>query len=300
MSRYYTIQAIAEHHGVHRATVYRWLENGYLNPIWHKGRLLVSETEVLAFQRPTAGRPSGSHGNHGGSQTMVPKEDIPELYETYIRGDATLEELGDIYGVTRERIRQLLKLHQPGASQVRHVNRMAKKKALKEERDAARLKAMMEVALETDAHCVVCGAWVLRNPPTKNAQHKTCSAECAKAWPIIRTVDNYERHQLDMAKSAINHPERHKRSTVRRAEEILSGDIPIQNRSYVVPGSVRSEMVRKFRPEAYRYMTCKCPNPRCSVTCVAHVHTGRASRCNECGTTWTTDQPVLQPYRWSG
>lgn len=104
--------------------------------------------------------------------------------------------------------------------------------------------------IPTDRLCLTC-----RTAARRPGAHKTCSPKCAEAWPILRTVDNYDRHRRHQARSILANPEGQKPSKITWARRMLSDDPPPPNRRYLTSGSKRADLIRKYRPEIYEELT---------------------------------------------
>lgn len=175
---------------------------------------------------------------------MIKREQWQEIADWYLSDlDASMETIGQHYGVSRERIRQIISQIEPEAQEIRAA--LAREKELLSLE--AEFAAACQVALAEDRRCVVCDSWVLRSG---NA-YLTCSTECAEAWVLIRDVYEVDggRHRERCAKAILNNPKLYKESLVEWAQAVKDGSAP--TRRFVVEGSKRSEALKKFRPEIY-------------------------------------------------
>lgn len=173
----------------------------------------------------------------------------------YVNAELTMEEIGRRYGVTRERIRQVLaeqgvvgrKEHERRRRQIRRAQRAALVKKTLEQ-----CLTQMQRAIDENRRCVVCNAWVIREASSgySSTPHgggvartiglKTCSPECSEWWRKGGRYlydDVYEQHRVTQAKSILRRPERYKDSQVEWAKRMLSDNAPPPNRRYVIPGS---------------------------------------------------------------
>lgn len=280
--RYYTIKAVAQYHKVTKQAVFNWIHGGQLPSIKHGSKRLVPEDAVINFVK---GR-RGNHNPDSWPKSKVSEEDRIAFTEEYVTTHVTYQEIADRYGLTRERVRQLIKLTDPDAH-TKH--RALLDAAIAEREDTKRTKkllAQMQHALDNDLHCAVCGAWVIcrSGGNRENAGFLTCSPEHAVVWPILKTAVNTEEHRRQMARSILNHPETTGKSPSKKpwAEAILGNSPPPKNRTYIVPGSNRAAIIKKYRPELYEYLTHKCPT--CHSTCVDHIHMAHEWQCSRCGT----------------
>ena len=174
------------------------------------------------------------------SNQKINPDHYPEIERLYLDQGLTLAEIGDRYGVTRERIRQILPPQIAKTRRARRQNRIRTKAFL----------STCQRALDENLVCSICHGWILRK--TGNV---TCSPECRKAADTLRTFDNHEHHRRQLARSILAHPDRHPALNLEWAEAMLEPDPPPPNRRYFRPGSKRSELIRKYRPEAYAAIT---------------------------------------------
>ena len=168
---------------------------------------------------------------------IIPNSHLVELERLYVEEGLTLQQLGDRYGVTREAVRLRLP---SGLSAIR-----LEKKAVR--RTARAFLMRCHRALVDNRVCPVCGSWVLRGGETT----VTCSSECAEAWPILRSVDDPDSHRRQMARTFLAKPGAYKPSAVVWAKKMLEDNPPPRNRHYFTPGSKRSAIARKYRPELF-------------------------------------------------
>ncbi len=173
-------------------------------------------------------------------RVKVKVDDYGEIERLYSTEGLTLQEIGDRYGVTRERIRQILPR---GASDAKRVR-------LRHQKRTKRFLASCQRALDDDLHCRTCGGWILRGvkrmvPPLE------CSTECARAFAVLRTFDDHEHHRRQTARTYLASPEKYKASVLEWSEAMLGPNPPPPNRRYLIPGSERAELIAKYRPEKY-------------------------------------------------
>ncbi len=178
------------------------------------------------------------------NRVKVPSSDYGEIERLYSIEGLTLQEIGDRYGVTRERIRQILPR---GASNAQRVRRYNQKRT-------TRFLAACQRALDMDLKCKTCGGWILRMT-TGSLPPMNCSADCSQAYLMLRHFDDHEGHRREMALTLLASPEKYKQSQLDWAEAILGPDPPPPNRRFLIPGSKRAQMIAKYRPEQYAALT---------------------------------------------
>jgi hypothetical protein len=162
-----------------------------------------------------------------------------EIARRYTTTDDTLQDIGDDYGVTRERIRQILPV---GVKQAKKLNQEARRRS-----DA--FNAACQRAIDNNLVCVVCSSWILRRA-SGGVHTITCSPECAEAWLHLRTFDEFDKHRQQMARTYLANSEKYPRQQ-EWAKAMLGPNPPPRNRRWVRPGSARAEAIRKHRPELY-------------------------------------------------
>lgn len=81
-----------------------------------------------------------------------------------------------------------------------------------------------------DPLCAVCRK-PFRRLTSRNKSQVTCSPHCSFVYARCRNYFNPEAHDLHMLRNARNilaHPEKHRPSTVQRAEAILKGEASVK------------------------------------------------------------------------
>lgn len=206
-----------------------WKEDiKYITVDWHQDadQALVAEQMAIIEEKPL----------HNLQVCDVPPADHDVIIERLTADPfLTYSAIAEEYDVTRERIRQIVP---PGLAQKRKAGR-----------DQARLESELAErileALKDDRRCKTCDSWILRKSTT------TCSTECAKAYTVLRSFDDPDYHRRCVAKGYLNNPESHPEVKLEWARQVLGPNPPKRNRVYLVPGSERAEVVKKYRPEAY-------------------------------------------------
>lgn len=174
----------------------------------------------------------------------IPPEDYPSIVERRLAGE-TLQAIADTYGVSRERIRQVVKQVDASVPEALRSTAEVRRERSEEQELSNKLTRRMEAALKHDRKCQVCGAWVLRG------NYVNCSPEHTEAWSYLRVVDNPLEHRRYMAKTYLDKPERYSESNLDWARRVMSGEVTEGNRRYLIPGSKSAEYIRKYRPEVY-------------------------------------------------
>jgi hypothetical protein len=176
------------------------------------------------------------------------RERVAEMIP-FIEVGCTLEEIGNHFGLTRERVRQLLAEQGVHSS---HVER-AKKEAV--DRRAAQqynqVMALMQNALDNNRKCVVCDSWVIRRPAGQRSPRTmniTCSTECGKLWAAARhrlSAEGWKRHRMFVARSILNNPQGKSPSRIAWAIRLLANPDMPANRYMRKPGSKVSQMLEE-------------------------------------------------------
>lgn len=177
----------------------------------------------------------------------VPREDYLKIARRYIESDLTYQDIGDEYGVSRERIRQIIAEVAPNAFDQKRQHAEAEAKA----KEAAEFIEACLDAMLYGRICAVCGSWVLR----KRAE-VTCSEECSDAWAVLRTLPEIDggEHRKAVARAILRHPDQYDDDQIEHAIQVLEGKPPVRRR-YLHKGSKRAEVVRRWRPELYEELT---------------------------------------------
>jgi hypothetical protein len=138
----------------------------------------------------------------------------------------TLEEVGDRYGITRERVREILVQH----------GRVSGRKRLQARAEERLFRQFAERA-RSAVPCAVCGSWVLRR--TRTGRKKTCSSECTRLWNEVRfSIDEEERERQRYATATwvVEHADRVPANRVIHAMRVLTGDAEERGR-WTISGS---------------------------------------------------------------
>lgn len=164
--------------------------------------------------------------------------DADEIAEMY-RAGVTLSAMGKEFGVTRERIRQILADHlgKDGMAAAKEQNIAVHAAAARATREVAQLAKLLR-RIESARPCVVCKSWVLRGE-----SRSTCSSECARVWVTggrLQTPEGHHAHRLAVARTILREPTTNRPSKVAWAKRMLSDDPPPPNRRFIVPGSKAS------------------------------------------------------------
>lgn len=161
----------------------------------------------------------------------------------------TLQAIGDVFGITRERVRQIVKLY-TGEGKLAINARLNKAKAAKAIDDT--VYDAMDAALSFNLHCIVCGAWNIREGKALNesgeSRYRTCSKQCSKDRHKIRHRIERELFRETQAKHILLHRERFNKYMVDHAERIMSGDVEARYDSRLVHrGTATYDAVMRVR-----------------------------------------------------
>jgi hypothetical protein len=113
-----------------------------------------------------------------------------------IRNGETYAQVGRDYGVSRQRIHQIVSKHDPKAAQIGMAVRRA---ATREQRETALRTILAELP-----PCRVCFGPIQRLPGCPDARAHTCSPRCANLWQIARfhlDENEWRRLRVAMARS---------------------------------------------------------------------------------------------------
>jgi hypothetical protein len=64
-------------------------------------------------------------------------------------------------------------------------------------------------------------------------------------------VDNPDEHRQQEARVYLANPDKYAGAPIEWAGRMVSDNPPPRNRTYLVPGSKRAAVIRKYRPELY-------------------------------------------------
>lgn len=132
----------------------------------------------------------------------------------------TLQQIADIHGLTRERVRQIIKakrFHRRGIAAAREARREARLKRL--------LDARMAPYIALDRKCVVCGTTVMRGKKRlATAVTPTCSTSCTRQFKAHRS--HYDpMHSYRQYASVLKNASKRTKARVRAAYRFF--DIPL-------------------------------------------------------------------------
>lgn len=180
------------------------------------------------------------------AQSVIPHADRPGIAREYLDTDVTYREIGDRYDVHGEWIRQIVVEHDPSIPRRRRQRQQREESARASAQAWKTLWNRCRLALAEDRRCKACGGWILRNKGTV-----TCSHECAEAYLVLRIFDDPDHHRRARAKVYLAKPEKYSEVNLEWARRMLGSNPPPRNRTYLVPGSERAEIIKKYRPELY-------------------------------------------------
>lgn len=183
-------------------------------------------------------------------------EPFVDALADYLNGAASMEDVGERLGLTRERIRQAFDRLCGGPGEA-----FRQQRARRDEREArAQAEADRDRVARAEREgvtCRTCGRPHARE--RRGNWHNTCSSECSELWPEVRyLLPKYQKeHQRHAARWKVNHPDEVAAAEVRAAKRVLSGDGPDYEDSrwssrertrWLVPGSRRFDIaVRAYR-----------------------------------------------------
>jgi lambda repressor-like predicted transcriptional regulator len=219
---------------------------------WLYKRLV--EMDPLCCQKSMQARRDLKAGEKAARTPYVPErimseEGIRAAREAWI-GGTSLRALGRRYGLSGERVRQVLEQAYPGIGEKANAARMERSAALK----ASRAAEQESRRIEAEKHAPPCAVCLRTNiRAVHDSRVITCSPGCAEAWRILRYYldeDYAEIHRKNMADWILRQPEGAVNPTqIRYAERVRSGQIGPLERYGVQPGSKSEELLRKYRPE---------------------------------------------------
>lgn len=159
----------------------------------------------------------------------------------------TLDEIGRVFGLTRERIRQRINRVAPWASEEARRLRIERCLATAADAEARRESERQERITKEGVPCTACGALTLkRNSDDKNA---TCGGECADVFLNLR-----------------NHLDRPDRQYIRPGSETDKAAVTAMQRGMPIFDRLTDEIQSQIRGEApripsYQYLRGLKPKP---------------------------------------
>jgi hypothetical protein len=178
-------------------------------------------------------------------------EDVAMARDLWLEG-STLQEIGDLYGLTRERIRQVVEQRFPGTGKEARRRRMERADAAKAAQQAQEDAAIQARVDRGEAPpCKVCRKPNVRALTNDNTS-TTCGDECAQAWPLLRYYleeGNAEKHRMQMARWALTNPKA-KPAQLAYARRVLAGEVtePVKHFG-IKAGSKVEALARRLRPD---------------------------------------------------
>jgi hypothetical protein len=212
-----------------------------LQAVWERGpdvrSVVEAKAQVRALRRLAAAEFQAHRKAKRRRQGPAdPARDV-EILRLYRDKGLTLEQVGGRYGLTRERVRQIVARLDPQAKATRT-------RILAEHERDRRL---------AEAHpCRVCGKPVLRG---RRAQ--TCSPKCAEDWRVVRyqlDPEHHRRFRQVQARSILRNPRKHPPGQLSWARAILTGNAA-PNRRFVVEGSRSAQVLERVAPELFAERT---------------------------------------------
>lgn len=161
-----------------------------------------------------------------------------DIVYLYLTGRYTYEALGIMFGVTRERVRQIL-----GENGIEPKILLAERKQQRE--DERKFIEFAQAASDARV-CIVCEFWVLRR-----TGRTICSLKCSRIFKQNKHRLDFERFVVIQAKSILRHANARPVSAVAWAENTLArqaAGLPLSpNRQFSIPGSMASESLKEVR-----------------------------------------------------
>lgn len=171
------------------------------------------------------------------------------IASAYATGDVTLQELADKYGISRERVRQIVAKQDPTMP----ARVMDKRKQRRRASDTEDEVDAMIAAAKHGAYCVMCGQLVTRryNYPgnDRGGFALTCSPECAEDYPVVRDLIDEKRARARReahANTVLANPKGYSDSQVRWAKRWKRGTAEMRTKSWFLPGSERERIAEKW------------------------------------------------------
>lgn len=174
---------------------------------------------------------------NSGSDNWTLQELLPLVKE-----GQTLQEIGDHFGITRERVRQILAAR-PQVQAMWRRRREARKAA---ERDARRQEQAqvqerrLEAYRKANKRCLVCLGLVMR-------EADTCSQECADLWVAARyrlDADKQEQRRLASIRYILSHQDTSSPTQIRWAKRAKRG--LVQRREFHWADSHATEAMKRI------------------------------------------------------
>jgi Sigma-70, region 4 len=149
------------------------------------------------------------HGHSNTGRTGRARQYCPGCEQEMVqrtRNGETLAEIAADFGLTRERVRQIVVALAPQAACLGRAVRADQARAAREVRERAKAAVRAE-RLRSLSPCVVCWGPIKRPPNMREqARYHTCSKECCRLWSLVRLhldPQYHERHDLLMARWSI-------------------------------------------------------------------------------------------------
>ena len=122
-----------------------------------------------------------------------------------VLGGETLQSIGDDYGITRERVRQI-------SLKVNGVTKLVINEQIKAQEIIRRINreslVSMEIAWHNMLRCDLCGGWNIRGGRSAfkdgTSDYKLCSPECSKHYLILRyRIDRENNEHIPVVEAEI-------------------------------------------------------------------------------------------------
>lgn len=208
------------------------------------------------------------------------------MFEQYYTDGQTLDSVGSAYGLTRERVRQIIDRQQAVRS---HPSGLAEPYETK--RQKVRAKREVEAKAQVEAKtkdCLICGQSFV-------GQGRACdNADCRYVYYTGRRIwdpERYASNRLSVARYALKHPEKNTPGSLAWAQRIVDGDAPPPRGRWLTKDSkLRAALVRVGRTDLIpNYDTPEAQAVREHHRCIATRRTDPPTPCLR----WVTEPGSL-------
>lgn len=179
------------------------------------------------------------------SSTAIPKQELAERYRT---GNVSYADLAAQYGVSRQRIHQVILQHDPHA-----IKEGKEKQRIQAEQLKAVQKQERQRRLATPiGTCRVCYDPIYRQSSRRRAI-QSCSTRCSDLWAVVRYhMDEGVRQQQTraIARWALQHPDRVSPWQLRYAKKIINNEPIASTGRWIISDRVKEAIAEVNRLRA--------------------------------------------------